>query len=148
MPHALASFEGGQRGHGWMNWVLTSNGLRRLAFCRSADLLAGPVTLQRAFSSVTLAASKRLPRDSEDYPRLLAIDEHKARLSREVGGNLRISAVVFCMRQVMCFCQLCATVFFTENKTVGRQAPKPSTVTQLTVASKKTLFLASPKKRL
>ena len=70
-----------------MNWVLPSNGLRRLDVCRSADLLAAPGLLQRAFSSVTLAACKKLQRDSANYPRLLAIDEHKARLSREVGGT-------------------------------------------------------------
>ena len=51
MPGALASFEGGHRGQGWVNWVMTSNGLRRLDVCRAADLLAGPVTLKRDFSS-------------------------------------------------------------------------------------------------
>ena len=51
MPDDLASFWGGQRGHGWVNWVMGTNGLRRFDVVRAADLLSGPVTLQRDFSA-------------------------------------------------------------------------------------------------
>ena len=57
MPDDLASFEGGQRGQAWVNWVMTSNGLRRSGFSRAPESFAAPVLLNSAFSSTSEGAA-------------------------------------------------------------------------------------------